>query len=104
MSMEMGGDPKLMEQFASDNRDKMQTILEAAKQHGLIAHRFYGSDDGSRILILDEWPDRESFESFFSAQAPEIVPMMQQVLGAGAEPHPSFWHELTTHDEYGWDS
>jgi hypothetical protein len=36
--------------------------IETAKKHGLIAHRFYGSEDGSKVLVVDEWPDRQSFE------------------------------------------
>jgi hypothetical protein len=48
----------------------MQGILEAAKRHGLIAHRFYGSDDGGSLMVLDEWPDRQSFESFSKSRSP----------------------------------
>jgi hypothetical protein len=101
MTLEVTGDPKALEQFASDNREKMQTVLEAAKRHGLIAHRFYGSDDGSKLLVLDEWPDRQSFESFFQEQQAEIGPMFETV-GATGQPQPSYWQELATHDEFGW--
>jgi len=82
-------------------KDKMEAVLEAAKQHGVIAHRFYGSDDGGRVLVLDEWPDRQSFESFFREQESQIRPMMQAV-GATSEPKASFWNLLATHDEFGW--
>lgn len=101
MTLEAKGDPKGLEQFANQNREKMQAVLEAAKQHGLIAHRFYGSDDGSRLMVLDEWPDQESFESFFREQQSQIGPMME-AAGVTAEPEPSMWHQLATHDEFGW--
>jgi heme-degrading monooxygenase HmoA len=101
MTFEVTGDPKGMEQFASQNKDKMEAVLEAAKQHGLIAHRFYGSDDGAKLMVLDEWPDRQSFESFFREQESEIQPMME-AAGVTAEPEASFWHQLATHDEFGW--
>jgi quinol monooxygenase YgiN len=101
MTLELRGDPKGLEQFANQNRDKMQAVLEAAKQHGLIAHRFYGSDDGGRLMVLDEWPDRQSFESFFREQEAQIRPMME-AAGATAEPEASFWHQLATNDEFGW--
>jgi len=101
MSLELAGDPKGLEQFASQNEDKMAAVLEAAKRHGLIAHRFYGSDDGSKVLVLDEWPDRQSFESFFEEQGPQIRPMME-AAGATSEPAPTIWRELATHDVYGW--
>jgi hypothetical protein len=100
MTLEVRGDPKRLEQFANENRDKMQAVLEAAKQHGLIAHRFYGSDDG-RLMVLDEWPDRQSFESFFREQESQIRPMME-AAGGTAEPEASIWHQLATHDEFGW--
>jgi hypothetical protein len=101
MTLVVAGDPKRMEQFASDNKDKMQAVLEAAKQHGLIAHRFKASDDGSRVMVIDEWPDRQSFESFFREQQAEIGPMMEAV-GVTSEPEPSFWHKMETHDAFGW--
>jgi hypothetical protein len=40
MTLNVTGDPKKMEQFASENKEKMQAVLGAAKGHGLIAHRF----------------------------------------------------------------
>jgi len=101
MSLQLRGDPKGLEKFANQNGDKMKAVLEAAKQHGLIAHRFYGSDDGTEIMVLDEWPDRQSFESFFREQESQIRPMME-AAGVTAEPQASFWNQLGTHDEFGW--
>ena len=101
MTLELGGDPKGLEQFASQNKDKMEAVLEAAKRHGLIAHRFFGSDDGGSLMVLDEWPDRQSFESFFHEQESEIGPMFVSA-GVTAQPEPMFWRELETHDAYGW--
>jgi quinol monooxygenase YgiN len=101
MTLNVTGDPKKMEQFASQNREKMQAVLEAAKGHGLIAHRFYGSDDGGRLMVLDEWPDRQSFESFFREQQGEIGPMME-AAGVTSQPEPACWNELATHDAFGW--
>ena len=101
MTLEVVGDPKALEQYASANTEKMQTVLEAAKRHGLIAHRFYGSDDGGSVMVLDEWPDRQSFESFFQEQGSEIRPMLE-AAGVSAQVEPKFWRELTTHDAYGW--
>jgi len=101
MRLQVVGDPKAVEQFASDNTEKARSILEAAKRHGLIAHRFYGSEDGGSVMVLDEWPDRQSFESFFQEQASEIQPMFE-AAGVRAQIEPTFWRELTTHDAYGW--
>jgi hypothetical protein len=34
------GDPKAMEQVAAEDPATLSSIVEAAKSHGLIAHRF----------------------------------------------------------------
>ncbi|MFD9487308.1 hypothetical protein [Streptomyces sp. NPDC059991] len=101
MTLEVAGDPKAMEQYASDNTAKMRGVLEEAKRHGLIAHRFYGSHDGGSLMVLDEWPDRQSFESFFQDQGSEIQPMFE-AAGVTAQIEPTFWRELATHDAHGW--
>jgi quinol monooxygenase YgiN len=101
MVREIAADPKALEQFASANKETVQSILDAAKNHGLIAHRFYGSEDGSKVLVLDEWPDRESFESFAEEQASQIEPMLEAARATETS-EPTFWRELTTHDAVGW--
>lgn len=101
MTLQVVGDPKALEQFASDNMEKSLGILEAAKRHGLIAHRFYGSDDGGSLMVLDEWPDRQNFESFFKEQESELRPMFEAAQ-VTAQIEPTFWRELATHDAYGW--
>src|ERR1041384_8378094 len=101
MTLQVTGDPKAMERFASDDTERMQAVLEAAKRHGLIAHRFYGSEDGGSLMVLDEWPDRRSFESFFQEQQSEIRPMFESA-GVTSDVEPRFWRELETGDAYGW--
>jgi hypothetical protein len=101
MVQEITADSNALEQFASANKETLQSILEAARNHGLIAHRFYGSEDGSKVLVLDEWPDRESFESFAEEQAPQIEPMFEATRATEIG-EPTFWRELTTHDAVGW--
>lgn len=101
MTLKIDGDPKALEQYAKDNVEKFQNVLEAAKSHGLIAHRFYGSDDGGEVLVLDEWPDRESCEAFFTEKRGEIGPMFE-AAGATGQPQPQFWQELVTGDAFGW--
>ncbi|SEM63938.1 hypothetical protein [Streptacidiphilus jiangxiensis] len=101
MTLEAAGDAKALEQYASANKEKMKAIVEAAKRHGLIAHRFHGSVDGSRVLVADEWPDRQSFEAFFQDQQAEILPLFE-AAGVTAQIEPTFWQELSTHDAYGW--
>ena len=99
MTMWAQGDPDKLEQHAASDTETMNSILEAAKSNGLIAHRFYGTD--GQIMVVDEWPDEQSFQSFFEAQQERIQPMMQ-AAGITAEPQVRFWRKLETHDEYGW--
>ena len=100
MTLQLSGDPAKLEEYAAANEEHMQGIVEAAKAHGLIAHRFYGTDDG-KIMVVDEWPDAESFQAFFDEQRPQIDPIME-AAGVAGEPEMSFWRRLEAHDEYGW--
>jgi heme-degrading monooxygenase HmoA len=100
MSLRAKGDPGKLEERAAANPDGMRAIADQAKQHGLIAHRFYGSEDGE-IMVLDEWPDAESFQAFFEQARSEIEPMMQDA-GVTSDPEVKFWRSLETHDAVGW--
>jgi hypothetical protein len=93
------GNPDELERQAAANPDAIRAISSRAKEFGLIAHRFYGTD--GQIMVIDEWPDRESFERFFEDQRPSIEPMMRAV-GATSEPAINVWRELETHDAVGW--
>lgn len=101
MTMQLRGDPDRLEAFASENAGSMHAILDKAKEHGLIAHRFYGTDDG-HIMVADEWPDAGSFQRFFTEMGPQIGPMMEAV-GVTEEPQPMFWRKLETGDDVGWE-
>lgn len=101
MTMTLKGDPRRLEEMAGQDKERMRSIAERAKEHGLIAHRFYGSEDGS-ILVVDEWPDPASFQRFFESERAQIEPMMQEA-GISDEPQITFWRKLDTHDDVGWD-
>ena len=100
MTLAMEGDAKKLEEHAASDRDAMQQIIESAKGHGLIAHRFYGSEEG-QIMVIDEWPDEQSFQSFFEENQERIGPLMQ-AAGVTSQPQPKFWRKLETNDDYGW--
>jgi len=101
MTLSVKGDPKKLEDYAASDPDAMQAILASAKGHGLIAHRFYGSEDGE-VMVIDEWPDAQSFQSFFDENGGRIGAMMQ-AADVTSEPRPKFWRKLETRDEYGWE-
>jgi hypothetical protein len=99
MMLWMQGDPAAVEQYEAENPGKLAAIRDHAVEHGLIAHRFYGTD--GQILVVDEWPDEESFHGFFSHVQGEIGPVMQ-AAGVTSEPKPVFWRKLESGDDYGW--
>ena len=99
MTLRVPGDPKAVERMAQEDPERMQRITGLAKSHGLIAHRFYGAP--GQLLVIDEWPDAESFQRFSEEARSEIEPMMAEV-GVTAEPEVTFWRELDSHDAFGW--
>jgi hypothetical protein len=102
ITLRVHGDPRELEKRAAGNPGAIRAISDRAKQHGLTAHRFYGSEDG-QIMIVDEWPDPESFQAFFGEARSEIEPLMREV-GVTSEPEVTFWRKLDSHDEVGWDA
>ncbi len=96
----MRGDATKFEQIAADDPTRMRSISDRAKEHGVIAHRFYATDDGD-VMVIDEWPDPESFTRFFESMQAEIGPLMQEA-GVTGEPAVRFWRKLETGDDIGW--
>jgi quinol monooxygenase YgiN len=99
MTLRVAGDPDKLEQHAAENADMIRGISQRAKEQGLIAHRFYGSE--GQIMVVDEWPDPQSFQRFFESEQANIGPMMEQV--ATSEPEITFWRKLETGDDIGWE-
>ena len=102
MVLTLNGDGSKVEEFAAANPDKMEGIRNKAVERGLIAHRFF-TDDSGRVLVVDEWPDKESFQQFYDETQEEIGAMMGGVgLSPGGEPQ--FLRVLESQDKYGWQS
>ena len=99
MTLRVPGDPDKLERRSGENPEGMQAISAKAREAGLIAHRFYGSD--GQIMVVDEWPDAEAFQAFFESMRHEIEQLLQEV--ATGEPEITFWRKLDTHDDVGWD-
>jgi|SRR5436190_3657602 len=101
MTLWVMGDPARIEQAAGENPERMRSIADRAVEQGLIAHRFYGGD--GQIMVVDEWPDEQSFHKFFDGVRSEVEELMQRA-GVEAEPQIRFWRKLDTHDEVGWSA
>jgi heme-degrading monooxygenase HmoA len=98
MGLRVAVDPARFEQALNSNPERLLGISERAKQHGAISHRFYASEAGDEILVVDEWPDAASFNAFFS-NSPDIGEMMGEA-GVTSQPTPVFWRELDTPDKF----
>ena len=92
-------DPQRIEQVARERSDQIEAIAERAKEAGIIAHRFYGGD--GQVMVIDEWPDEESFQRFFDGAQEEIGPLFE-AAGVTTEPAVRFWHVLDMPDKIGW--
>jgi hypothetical protein len=60
MTLRVHGDPQELEKRAAANPDAIRAISDRAREHGLIAHRFYGSEDGQNYIGSGArgWPAR----------------------------------------------
>jgi quinol monooxygenase YgiN len=99
MTMRVTGDPAKLEALAAERHDELIGITERAKEAGVIAHRFYGSE--GKVMVVDEWPDAESFQRFFERERSHIEPLLKAV--ATSEPEIVFWTKVETGDDVGWD-
>jgi heme-degrading monooxygenase HmoA len=66
-------DPKDLEKVFIDHADELKAISADAKSKGGIHHQFVAGD--GEVLIVDEWNNAASFQSFFESQTqiPEIL-------------------------------
>ena len=92
-------DAEKFEQIAQEKSGEITAISERAKEAGMIAHRFYGSE--GQVMVVDEWPDEQSFQRFFEAEQGTIGPLLA-AAGVTNEPQVRFWRVLDTPDKVGW--
>jgi quinol monooxygenase YgiN len=99
MTLRFTGDPDKLEQVAAEQADVLSGISARAQAQGVIGHRFYAS--GDQLMVVDEWPDEQSFLTFYESEQESIGPLMAQV--ATSEPEITFWRKLETGDDVGWE-
>jgi len=91
------GNPADLERYADGpGGEIMRRIAEAAKAGGAVRHSFAGGDN--EVLVVDEWPDEQSFQAFFASQ-PEIADVMRDG-GAQGPPETSIYRKLRTPDQF----
>jgi hypothetical protein len=99
MGLRLSADAERFMQVVSNNRDKLMQISERGKQAGAVHHSFYASASGDAVLVVDEWPDPESFERFFSEAQADIGSLLEEA-GVSNQPQPEFWRQLDTPDKF----
>lgn len=91
------GKPADLEDYAAGpGGEVMRRIAAAGKAAGAIRHIFAGSDN--EVVVIDEWPDEQSFQVFFASQ-PEIADVMRDG-GAQGPPETTFYRKLSTPDQF----
>lgn len=96
MTLKVRADADKMLANSKDNPDLFPGIAERGREYGALHHRFLVS--GDTVLVVDEWPDAESFQKFFAA-SPEIQKIMADA-GVTTEPEITFWETLDLGDEF----
>jgi quinol monooxygenase YgiN len=75
-------DPANLERVWAERAADFEAVSADARAHGVLHHR-WGFGDGF-VLVIDEWPDAESFQKFFSSQT--TIPELMQAAGAQGPP------------------
>jgi hypothetical protein len=97
MIMRVQGNPEDLERYAEGpGGDVMRRIADAGRAAGGNRHCFAGGDN--EVVVIDEWPDEESFHAFFANQ-PDIADVMRNG-GAQGPPQISFYRVLNTPDQF----
>ena len=89
-------DPANLAKLWADRRDDFLAVQEDAKAAGAIHHR-WGFGDGV-VVIIDEWPDAQSFQKFFESQT--TIPQLMQAAGVQGPPDFEIFEAQTGPDEF----
>jgi hypothetical protein len=91
------GNPADLEAYAAGpGGEVMKRVAERAKAAGAIRHRFAAGDN--EVVVIDEWPDEQTFGAFF-ANEHEIADVMRDG-GAKSEPQVTMYRRMSTPDQF----
>lgn len=96
MVLRVPGDPKAVEAY---DAAAIRAVSARGQAAGVTKHRFF--TNGSEVVVVDEWPDRESFQRFFESET-EIGQIMA-AAGVTSEPSIEFFDRMDVDDAVGWD-
>ena len=97
MTLRINGDAKALEHLAEVDPEAFPRVAAAGKAAGATYHRFYASDD--EILVIDEWPDEQTFHTFFENQTE--IPKFMAEAGVTSAPQITFYRKLELGDDIG---
>ena len=97
MCLRVEGDAKRLEHIYAEDPNAFANVAARGREAGATYHRFYATD--TEIMVIDEWPDEESFHKFFASQ-PEIPKFMAEA-GVHSAPEITFYRTLDLGDAIG---
>jgi hypothetical protein len=97
MTLRVKADPSRLEAMYEADPQRFASVAAKGKSMGASYHRFAASDD--EILVIDEWPDEQTFHAFFDS-TPEIPKIMADA-GVSSEPVITFHRRLQLGDDIG---
>ena len=89
-------DPANIEKLWADRKADFEAVAEEAKAAGAIHHR-WGFGDGYTVIV-DEWPDAASFQSFFGSNT--TIPELMQAGGVQGQPEFTIVEAKSAPDEF----
>jgi len=96
VTVRVEGDPKGVEGF---DQAVIQGVADLGRAAGAIRHRFF--TNGSEIMVVDEWPDRETFQAFFDSN--QDIPAVMAAAGVTSMPTVEFWDRMAVDEAINWD-
>ncbi|HEY3834876.1 MAG TPA: hypothetical protein VGO03_21485 [Acidimicrobiia bacterium] len=91
----MKADPADFERVHAERAADFRSVMQDALHAGVIHHRFAAGNDGT-IIIVDEWPDAESFQKFFDHQ---VIASLMQDAGVQGPPEIAIYEVIDTVDQ-----
>jgi hypothetical protein len=91
------GDVADFERVVKDQADTFVAVSAEGKAAGAVHHCFVEASDGG-VLIIDEWPSEEAFQTFFSSQ--EEIPKLMAAGGATGAPVTTSHRIIDTPDRF----
>lgn len=96
VSGKMMADPAKVKKLWESRKADFEAVRKEAVAAGALHHR-WGFGDGF-VIIVDEWPDAESFQQFFEANS--TIPSLMQEAGVEGPPEFTIAEAVTGPDQF----